>query len=156
LTLATLGFNIIYVLLMINLEGLTRGPLGLPGSPHPKSSFLTALAARSITTPHFLLVLFTLGSTYRIIHSRPLLGRPPCDPREETAAESHWSQHGHYKIVSFTLRPFTRDWPEASLPHFIRFNCAGQLHLLGSFTLLACWPWEARETFWVPWPEHPF
>jgi branched-chain amino acid transport system permease protein len=136
LTLATLGFNIIYVLLMINLEGLTRGPLGIAGISTPK--IFSYSFSRQIDYYYliFFLVLFTLGSTYRIIHSR--FGKALLAIREEeTAAEAIGVNTVHYKIVIFTLSTFYAGIAGSFFAHFIRFIAPDSFTFWESFTLLA-------------------
>ena len=136
LTLATLGFNIIYVLLMINLEGLTRGPLGIAGISTPKIFSYRFSSQIDYYYLIFFLVLFTLGSIYRIIHSR--FGKALLAIREEeTAAEAIGVNTVHYKIVIFTLSTFYAGIAGSFFAHLHSLYCAGQLHLLG-IVHLAC------------------
>ena len=136
LTLATLGFNIIYVLLMINLEGLTRGPLGIAGIPTPK--ILSYSFSHQVDYYYlvFFLVLFTLGSIYRIIHSR--FGRALLAIREEeTAAEAVGVNTVHYKMAIFTLSTFYAGIAGSFFAHYIRFIAPDSFTFWESFTLLA-------------------
>ncbi len=136
LTLATLGFNIIYVLLMINLEGLTRGPLGIAGISTPKIFSYSFSHQIDYYYLIFFLVLFTLGSTYRIIHSR--FGKALLAIREEeTAAEAIGVNTVHYKIVIFTLSTFYAGIAGSFFAHFIRFIAPDSFTFWESFTLLA-------------------
>jgi branched-chain amino acid transport system permease protein len=136
LTLATLGFNIIFVLLMINLEGLTRGPLGIAGIPTPQ-----ILSFRFSNQVHyyyliFFLVLFTLGSIYRLIHSR--FGKALLAIREEeTAAEALGVDTVHYKIAIFTISTFYAGIAGGFFAHFLRFIAPDSFTFWESFTLLA-------------------
>lgn len=54
--LGTLGFNAIVYGVMLNLDSLTRGPLGIPGIPRPALFGMTLLQP----FPYFLFVLFFL------------------------------------------------------------------------------------------------
>jgi branched-chain amino acid transport system permease protein len=115
LTLSTLGFNIIFVLLSINWEGLTRGPLGIAGIPIPKIFAYTFQTQEDYYYLIFFLVLFTLGSTYRLIHSR--FGNALLAIREEeTAAETVGVHTVHYKMAIFVSPLFTPASPAASSP----------------------------------------
>ena len=136
LTLATLGFNIIYVLLMVNLEGLTRGPLGIAGIPTPK--ILSYSFSHQVDYYYlvFFLVLFTLGSIYRIIHSR--FGNALLAIREEeTAAEAVGVNTVHYKTAVFTLSTFYAGIAGSFFAHYIRFIAPDSFTFWESFTLLA-------------------
>jgi branched-chain amino acid transport system permease protein len=136
LTLATLGFNIIYVLLMINLEGLTRGPLGIAGIPIPK--IFSYSFSRPVDYYYLILflVLFTLGSIYRIVHSR--FGKALLAIREdETAAETMGVNTVHYKIAVFVISTFYAGMAGSFFAHFIRFIAPDSFTFWESFTLLA-------------------
>ncbi|OGP89245.1 MAG: hypothetical protein A2156_07150 [Deltaproteobacteria bacterium RBG_16_48_10] len=136
LTLATLGFNIIFVLLMINLEGLTRGPLGIAGIPTPR--ILSYSFSNQVDYYYLILflVLFTLGSIYRIIHSR--FGKALLAIREEeTAAEAIGVHTVHYKIAIFTISTFYAGIAGSFFAHFLRFIAPDSFTFWESFTLLA-------------------
>ena len=136
LTLATLGFNIIFVLLMINLDGLTRGPLGIAGIPTP--TIFSYRFSQQVEYYYlvFFLVLFTLGSIYRIIHSR--FGRALLSIREEeTASEAVGVDTVHYKIAIFTLSTFFAGIAGSFFAHYLRFIAPDSFTFWESFTLLA-------------------
>ncbi len=136
LTLATLGFNIIFVLLMINLEGLTRGPLGIAGIPTPEVLSYRFSSQVDYYYLIFFLVLFTLGSIYRLIHSR--FGKALLAIREEeTAAEALGIDTVHYKIAIFTISTFYAGIAGAFFAHFLRFIAPDSFTFWESFTLLA-------------------
>jgi branched-chain amino acid transport system permease protein len=136
LTLATLGFNIIFVLLMINLESLTRGPLGIAGIPVPKIFSYGIQSQTGYYYLVFILVLFSLGSIYRIIHSR--FGNALLAIRdEETAAEVIGVNTVHYKIAIFTISTFYAGIAGSFFAHYIRFIAPDSFTFWESFTLLA-------------------
>jgi len=136
LTLATLGFNIIFVLLMINLDSLTRGPLGIAGIPTPQLLSHRFSQQADYYYLVFFLVLFTLGSIYRIIHSR--FGRALLSIREEeTAAEAVGVDTVHYKIAIFTLSTFYAGIAGSFFAHYLRFIAPDSFTFWESFTLLA-------------------
>ncbi len=136
LTLATLGFNIILVLLMMNLEGLTRGPLGIAGIPEPKIFSYRFSSQLHYYYLIFFLVLFTLGSIYRLIHSR--FGKALLAIREEeTAAEALGVNTVHYKVAIFAISTFYAGIAGAFFAHFIRFIAPDSFTFWESFTLLA-------------------
>ena len=136
LTLATLGFNIIFVLLMINLEGLTRGPLGIAGIPTPQILSHRFSSQVGYYYLVFFLVLFTLGSIYRLIHSR--FGKALLAIREEeTAAEALGIDTVHYKVAIFTISTFYAGIAGSFFAHFLRFIAPDSFTFWESFTLLA-------------------
>lgn len=136
LTLSTLGFNIIFVLLSINWEGLTRGPLGIAGIPVPKFFAYTFQSQEDYYYLIFFLALFTLGSTYRLIHSR--FGKALLAIREdETAAEAVGVHTVHYKMAIFVISTFYAGLAGSFFAHYIRFIAPDNFTFWESFTLLA-------------------
>ncbi|HSR13975.1 MAG TPA: branched-chain amino acid ABC transporter permease [Thermodesulfobacteriota bacterium] len=136
LTLSTLGFNIIFVLLSINWEGLTRGPLGIAGIPVPAMFGYTFGSQQDYYYLVFFLVLFTLGSMYRLIHSR--FGMALLAIREEdTAAEAVGVHTVHYKMSAFVISTFYAGLAGSFFAHYIRFIAPDNFTFWESFTLLA-------------------
>ncbi len=136
LTLSTLGFNIIFVLLSINWEGLTRGPLGIAGIPVPKIFSYAFQGQEDYYYLIFFLVLFTLGATYRLIHSR--FGNALLAIREEeTAAEAVGVHTVHYKMAVFVISTFFAGLAGSFFAHYIRFIAPDNFTFWESFTLLA-------------------
>jgi len=136
LTLATLGFNIIFVLIMINWDSLTRGPLGIAGIPVPKIFFFQFQTQTGYYYLIFLMVLFTLSSIYRIIHSR--FGHALLAIRdEEEAAEVTGVNTVHYKNAIFTLSTFYAGIAGSFFAHYIRFIAPESFTFWESFTVLA-------------------
>jgi branched-chain amino acid transport system permease protein len=136
LTLSTLGFNIIFVLLSINWEGLTRGPLGISGIPVPEIFGYAFQRQEDYYYLIFFLVLFTLGSTYRLIHSR--FGKALLAIREEeTAAETVGVNTVHYKMAIFVISTFYAGLAGSFFAHYIRFIAPDNFTFWESFTLLA-------------------
>ena len=136
LTLSTLGFNIIFVLILINWEGLTRGPLGIAGIPVP---WILSYAFQSQEDYYYLiffLILFTLGSIYRLIHSR--FGNSLLAMREdETAAEAVGINTVHCKMAIFVISTFYAGLAGSFFAHYIRFIAPDNFTFWDSFTLLA-------------------
>ncbi len=136
LTLSTLGFNIIFVLLSINWEGLTRGPLGIAGIPVPQILGYSFQDQVDYYYLVFFLALFTLGSTYRLIHSR--FGKALLAIREdETAAEAVGVHTVHYKMAIFVISTFYAGLAGSFFAHYIRFIAPDNFTFWESFTLLA-------------------
>jgi len=136
LTLATLGFNIIFVLMMINWESLTRGPLGIAGISVPKIGSYVFQKQEDYYYLIFFLVIFTLASIYRLIHSR--FGNALLALREEeTAAEAVGVDTVHYKMAIFTISTFYAGIAGSFFAHYIRFIAPESFSFWESFTLLA-------------------
>lgn len=136
LTLATLGFNIIFVLIMINWESLTRGPLGIAGIPVPKIASYTFQKQEHYYYLIFFLVLFTFVSIYRLIHSR--FGNALLAIREEeTTAEAVGVNTVHYKMAMFTISAFYAGIAGSFFAHYIRFIAPESFTFWESFALLA-------------------
>lgn len=136
LTLSTLGFNIIFVLILINWEGLTRGPLGIAGIPIPRIFSYTFQGQEDYYYLIFFLILFTLGSIYRLIHSR--FGNSLLAIREdETAAEAVGVNTVHYKMAIFVISTFYAGLAGSFFAHYIRFIAPDTFTFWESFTLLA-------------------
>jgi branched-chain amino acid transport system permease protein len=136
LTLSTLGFNIIFVLVLINWEGLTRGPLGIAGIPVPHFFSYSFQRQEDYYYLIFILVLFTLASNYRLIHSR--FGNALLAIREdETAAEAVGVDTVHYKMAVFVISTFYAGLAGSFFAHYIRFISPDTFTFWESFTLLA-------------------
>jgi branched-chain amino acid transport system permease protein len=136
LTLCTLGFNIIFVLALVNWESLTRGPLGIAGIPLPKFFFHTFQRQEHYYYLIFFLVLFTIASIYRLIHSR--FGNALLSIREEeTAAEAVGVNTVHYKLAAFIISTFYAGISGSFFAHYIRFISPDNFTFWESFTLLA-------------------
>lgn len=136
LTLSTLGFNIIFVLILINWEGLTRGPLGIAGIPVPQIFSHSFQRQEDYYYLIFILVLFTLASNYRLIHSR--FGNALLAIREdETAAEAVGVNTVHYKMAVFVISTFYAGLAGSFFAHYIRFIAPDNFTFWESFTLLA-------------------
>lgn len=135
-TLSTLGFNIIFVLIMINWESLTRGPLGIAGIPAPKIGSFTFQNQEDYYYLILFLVFFTLFSTYRLVHSR--FGNALLSIREdETAAESIGINTVYYKMTIFIISSFYAGIAGSFFAHYIRFISPENFTFWESFTLLA-------------------
>jgi branched-chain amino acid transport system permease protein len=136
LTLSTLGFNIIFVLTLINSESLTRGPLGIAGIPVPKIFSFIFQKQEHYYYLIFFLVLFTVASIYRLIHSR--FGKALLAVREEeTAAEAVGVNTIRYKISAFMIATFYAGIAGSFFAHYIRFIAPESFTFWESFILLA-------------------
>ena len=117
--IATLGFGEIIRALLKNWQGLTRGPLGIPGIPKPSLgiSFASPVAFFFLT---FAAALLAFWLVHRIIHSP--FGRILRAIREdELAAEALGKNTRAYKITALALGAFFASWAGSLFAHHITF-----------------------------------
>lgn len=136
MTLATLGFNMIFFLVLQNWMSFTNGPLGIMGIPAPEI-FGYRLSTR--TDYYYLvlvLVVLTLGSMYRLIHCR--FGRALVAIREnELAAEAMGVDTTRYKVQAFMLAALYAGIAGSFYAHFVKFISPDSFYIYESFILLA-------------------
>ncbi len=135
LTLVTLGFNIIVMLLFINWERLTRGPLGIGGIPSP----LLFGQRLFLPRPYYYLilsvnvvVLLVLG---RIIHSR--FGRALKAIREDQdAAAANGVNVAYYKVVAFMIAAGIAGVAGSFYAHYITYISPDSFDHIESYLIL--------------------
>jgi branched-chain amino acid transport system permease protein len=136
MTLATLGFNIIFFLVLQNWMSFTNGPLGIMDIPEPK---IFGWQVDSRVDYYYLilaLVLITLASMQRLISCR--FGRALKSIREdELAAEATGVHTTRYKVQAFVLAAFFAGLAGSYYAHFIKFISPDSFYIYESFTLLA-------------------
>jgi len=107
LAIATLGFGEIVKNLIINLDSITRGPMGINNIPSPKIFGFVLNPAVKLNYVVFvwIFVFITFFTLKRIVHSR--FGRALEAIREdEIAASTMGINIVLYKVVSFTVGAF--------------------------------------------------
>jgi branched-chain amino acid transport system permease protein len=136
MTLATLGFNMIFFLVMQNWMSFTNGPLGIMDIP-PPSIFGYAIESRiQYYYLIFFLVLLTLTSMQRLMACR--FGRALVSIREnELAAEAIGVNTTRYKIQAFVLAAFYAGIAGSFYAHFVKFVSPDSFYIYESFILLA-------------------
>jgi branched-chain amino acid transport system permease protein len=136
LTLATLGFNMIFFLVLQNWMGFTNGPLGIMDIP-PPSIFGYVIESRiQYYYLIFFLVLLTIGSMHRLMTCR--FGRALVGIREnELAAEAMGVHTTRYKIQAFVLAAFYAGIAGSYYAHFIKYISPDSFYIYESFILLA-------------------
>lgn len=102
LGMVTMGFAEIVRLLAVNLRGITRGPMGLPGIPRPTFFGLQFQGE----APYYYLILAFMVITYlcidRLLFSR--FGRACLAVRDdEQAAEAMGVKSYQYKVLAFCI-----------------------------------------------------
>jgi branched-chain amino acid transport system permease protein len=136
MTLATLGFNMIFFLVLQNWMSFTNGPLGIMDIPAP-SIFGYAIESRiQYYYLVFFLVLLTIASMHRLMTCR--FGRALVSIREnELAAEAMGVNTTKYKIQAFVLAAFYAGIAGSYYAHFVKFISPDSFYIYESFILLA-------------------
>ena len=136
MTLATLGFNMIFFLVLQNWMSFTNGPLGIMDIPSP-SIFGYAIESRlQYYYLIFFLVLLTIFSMQRLMTCR--FGRALVSIREnELAAEATGVHTTRYKIQAFVLAAFYAGIAGSFYAHFVKFISPDSFYIYESFILLA-------------------
>jgi branched-chain amino acid transport system permease protein len=136
MTLATLGFNMIFFLVLQNWMSFTNGPLGIMDIPSP-SIFGYVIESRvQYYYLIFFLVLLTVGSMHRLMTCR--FGRALVGIREnELAAEAMGVHTTRYKIQAFVLAAFYAGIAGSYYAHFIKYISPDSFYIYESFILLA-------------------
>jgi branched-chain amino acid transport system permease protein len=136
MTLATLGFNMIFFLVLQNWMSFTNGPLGIMDIP-PPSIFGYVIESRvQYYYLIFFLVLLTLGSMHRLMTCR--FGRALVGIREnELAAEAMGVHTTRYKIQAFVLAAFYAGIAGSYYAHFVKYISPDSFYIYESFILLA-------------------
>ncbi|UCD80867.1 MAG: branched-chain amino acid ABC transporter permease [Desulfobacterales bacterium] len=136
MTLATLGFNMIFFLVLQNWMSFTNGPLGIMDIP-PPSIFGYAIESRiQYYYLIYFLVLLTIFSMQRLMTCR--FGRALVSIREnELAAEAMGIHTTRYKIQAFVLAAFYAGIAGSYYAHFVKFISPDSFYIYESFILLA-------------------
>ncbi len=128
--LASLGFNVIVFSLFLNLQSVTRGPLGIPGIPRPVSSNLS-----------FLLLTLALGFlTYLFCRwlTRSSFGRVLKAIRDdEGAIQVFGYRAAHYKLLIFVAAAGLAALAGALYGSYITFIDPSTFNLPESIFILA-------------------
>jgi branched-chain amino acid transport system permease protein len=134
LAFTTLGFGEIIRILILNLRGFTRGPMGISGIPVPRLFGWTFNGAGY----YYLILLLataTVGIVYRMYHS--CIGRALVAIREDETAAASMGIHvfGH-KVLAFTVGCFFAGIAGSFFAHFQRFISAESFANLESFAII--------------------
>lgn len=136
LALATLGFNIIVWLVLLNWMGLTNGPLGIMDIPPPN---LFGYEIETRTDYYYLalaMVVFTLFTLHRLVSSR--FGRALVAIREdELAARTSGIDTTRYKVQAFIISAFYAGLAGSFYAHFIKYISPDSFTHMESFTIIA-------------------
>jgi len=136
MTLATLGFNMIFFLVLQNWMSFTNGPLGIMDIPPPN---IFGYIVETRVQYYYLilfLVLLTIGSMHRLMTCR--FGRALVGIREnELAAEAMGVHTTRYKIQAFVLAAFYAGIAGSYYAHFVKYISPDSFYIYESFILLA-------------------
>lgn len=136
LGIATLGFSEVVRLLLLTWDGLTRGPMGLPGIPSPQ---IGSLVFETKTHYYYLilaLLLITIFSVRRLINSR--VGKAWMAIREhEIAASAMGIDTAFYKVTAFTLGAFFAGIAGSFFAVYISFISPDAFKMMESYLIFA-------------------
>ena len=136
MTLATLGFNMIFFLVLQNWMSFTNGPLGIMDIPAPGIFGYKIETRVQYYYLILVLVLLTIGSMHRLMTCR--FGRALVGIREnELAAEAMGVHTTRYKIQAFVLAAFYAGIAGSYYAHFVKFISPDSFYIYESFILLA-------------------
>jgi len=155
LAITTLAFGEITRLAMMNLVGLTNGPLGIRGIPNPPPIILggsLAISFESKTSYYYLLLalcLVCLVIIRRLLSSQ--IGRTFVAIREdEVRAETVGIDTTHIKMMNFALGAFFAGLAGAFYAHYVRFISPDTFTLNETFTILTMVVIGGLGTFYGP------
>lgn len=137
--IATLGFQGIVILLIINLVDLTRGPMGLPGIPGPGEfnlfglsiSWMDKLPYYYLTLAVVLVVLYLTRNLMRFRHGRAFVAT-----REDPMlASSIGVEPRKYRMLAFTISTAFAGSAGSLYAHYALFISPDSFHLPESIYL---------------------
>ena len=136
LALATLAFNVIVWLILLNWMDFTNGPLGIMDIS-PPNLFGYEISSR---TDYYYLMLFivvvTLFTMHRLVHSR--FGRALIAIREdELAARASGIDTTRYKVQAFMISAFYAGLAGSFYAHFVKYISPDSFTHMESFAILA-------------------
>lgn len=135
LTLVTLGFNIIVMLIFLNWESLTRGPLGIAGIPSPRVFGETIFLPKPY---YYLILLINLGVLLvlgRLVHSR--YGRALKAIREDQdAAAANGVDLAYYKVTAFMISAGLAGVAGGFYAHYMSYISPDSFDHIESFLIL--------------------
>ncbi len=121
LAISTLGFGVIVWLMLINLEWLTRGPLGIPHIPPLPS--IGPLDFRTRTNFYYVALVFALASIF-LMHllTKSRVGKILMSIREdEEAALSVGVDVPSFKVYAFLIATFFAGISGGLYAHYLRY-----------------------------------
>lgn len=136
LALATLGFNVVLWLILLNWMGFTNGPLGIMDIPPPVLFGYTIESRADYYYLILALAVLTLFTMHRLVHSR--FGRALVAIREDQlAAEAAGVNATRYKVQAFVISAFYAGIAGSFYAHFVKYVSPDSFTHVESFLLLA-------------------
>ena len=136
MTLATLGFNMIFFLILQNWMSFTNGPLGIMDIPPPDIFGYEIETRVQYYYLIFFLVLLTVVSMHRLMTCR--FGRALVSIRENELAAAAMGVHTtRYKTQAFVLAAFYAGIAGSYYAHFVKYISPDSFYIYESFILLA-------------------
>jgi branched-chain amino acid transport system permease protein len=121
LAISTLGFGVIIYMLLMNLDWLTRGPLGIPGIP-PLPGFGILDFTNRIIYYYFTLILTLLSIFFLQLLTRSRFGIILVAIREdEDAARAIGVNVALYRLLAFMVATFFAGLAGGIRAHYIRY-----------------------------------
>ncbi|MEM4004386.1 MAG: branched-chain amino acid ABC transporter permease [Desulfurococcaceae archaeon] len=121
LAISTLGFGVIVYILLINLEEITRGPLGIPGIPALPSIGPLNFANRGIYYYFAMVLSLTCILALKLL-SISRFGRVLVAIREdEDAAKAIGVNIAFYRLAAFMVSSFFAGLAGALYAHYVRY-----------------------------------
>jgi len=155
LAITTLAFGEITRLAMMNLVGLTNGPLGIRGIPNPPPIIFggsLSISFESKTSYYYFLLALCLACLLiirRLLSSQ--IGRTFVAIREdEVRAETVGIDTTHIKLMNFALGAFFAGLAGAFYAHYVRFISPDTFTLNETFTILTMVVIGGLGTFYGP------
>ncbi len=136
LAISTLGFGVIVQLMLINLDWLTRGPLGIPGIPPLPGG---PLDLRSKFSFYYVALMLTSVAVYTLhMISRSRIGKVLMSIREdEDAALSVGVNVPLFKVLAFIISTFFAGLSGGLYAHYIRYISPAMSALSESISILS-------------------
>jgi branched-chain amino acid transport system permease protein len=136
LTLVTLGFNIIVMLVLLNWDDVTRGPLGIAGVPAPRWFGEPFTAPRQYYYLVLAMVVVVLFFLARLVTSR--FGRALMAVREDDkAAATSGVDVAWHRETAFVVAAAIAGMAGAFYAHYLRYISPDAFSINESFIILA-------------------
>ncbi len=120
LVMATLGFNIIITVILVQWEDFTGGPSGIPGIPYLNIGSFSFDSDKKLFFLIWLFVIFALILAYNLVNSR--VGRAlKALHGSEIAAESLGIDVASYKVKIFVLSAILASIAGSLYAHYVTF-----------------------------------
>lgn len=152
--IASFGFQIITIAVLLNWTALTRGPMGLPGIPKPSLLGLSFDSSRAFLVPTALIAAACLLAAWRITHSP--YGLVLRALREnEAAAQSLGKNITYFKISVFAAGSAMAAVAGSLMAAHLGYISPGIFGIEESMFILSITLIGGLGNFWGPWLGAP-